>query len=138
MDVNGGLNLQMQAPNNGVAGPFFKSLAVNAPLIFTVKGLANSDYVLVAGPLHRNNVVSPGIGSLDVGFLANFGDIIVVLDGTKGDFINSLANTSPSGTSTLNFAVPSLPPGIWVTFQSAVFTSGATIQMTAATQVTVL
>jgi len=121
---------------DGVNGPFFASKANGSTLTFTVQGPANSPYVLLAGPLNRNNLVIPGIGSLDIGSSIALSDVIIVIDGTIPGFFNGLAVLPPSGTSTLSFPLPTLPAGVWTTFQVAVVTP-TTVTLSAATQITV-
>ncbi len=139
LDVNGALNLLGQASGNGVKGPFFATKATGAQLTFTVRGLANQIFLLLAGPLHRNNWVVPNLGSLDIGLLGpgNLGDVVIVLDGTSPIGFNAFATTGPAGQSVTSLFVPALPPGVWTTFQAAVFSSPTTVKLTAATQLTV-
>jgi serine protease AprX len=138
--VNGGLNLNGEAAFPGIAGPFFATATAGGTLTFTFGGPANADVILAMGPLHRNNVVFPGVGSLDVGLLgpASLADVAILLDGT-GDLtlLDQLATTGPLGQSTLAFTVPALPLGIAGTFQAAVVPLALPPLLTAAFQLTI-
>jgi hypothetical protein len=138
-DVNNGLNGFGQAAGPGVAGPFFASGAPGAALVFEFTGPPNRPYALLAGPLNIGNLSVPPFGSLDIGLLgANLSDVVIILDGTQPGYFNALANTGPAGVSTLQLAVPSLPPGVWTAFQALVFVDAVTAKLTAAFEFTVL
>lgn len=138
--VNGGTNLAGQNAFHGIAGPFFATATPGSPLTFTWTGPVNSDVVLVLGPLHRNNVLFGGIGSLDVGLLGpgSVSDVLIVVDGV-GDSnpIDMFGTTGPFGQGTLSFTMPVMPPGIVGTFQAAVAPPGGGLILTAAFEVSV-
>ena len=138
LDVNGGVNVLGQGAAAGIAGPFFASCAPGSPLVFSLQGPPNVPYLIAAGALNPHNVVFPGVGSLDLGLLgiANLSDVVIVLDGTAGGFLNSLARTGPSGASVLTFTMPALPSGPWITFQAALV-NAPSITLSAAFQVSV-
>lgn len=140
LDINNGLNSLGLGSSPGTAGPFFASVAVGAPLVFEVTGPPNRPYALLVGALGVNNLVFPGFGSLDLGLLGpgNLSDVAIVLDGTQPGFFNALANTGPNGISVLQLATPSLPPGVWTSFQALVFVDAVSAKLTAAFQLTVL
>jgi len=138
--VNGGTNVNGQNALTGVNGPFFATAAVGGTVAFTWSGPPNADVILVMGPLHRNNVVFPGTGSLDLGLLgpASIADVLVLLDGlSDATFLDTLATTGPFGTSTMGFTVPSLPPGVAGAFQAGVVPAGQPPVLTAAFELTI-
>jgi hypothetical protein len=131
-------NLAGQPPYDGLRGPFFVAAPAGAAFPFAVSGAANQKWILVAGGLHRNALVLPDVGSIDLGVAA--GDLltgfVVVLDGTAPGLLNLLADTGPTGVSSLVLAVPSFPPGFAFALQAAVF-DGSSLFTTAATEVLV-
>jgi serine protease AprX len=138
--VNGGTNLNGEPAFAGIPGPFFATATAGGTLAFTFAGAANADVILVLGPLHRNNAVFPGVGSLDVGLLGpgDLSDVAVLLDGTADvTVLDQLASTGPLGQSTLGFTVPVLPLGILGTFQAAVVPLAQPPLLTAAFQLTI-
>lgn len=138
--LNDGRNALGLDADAGVGGPFFASGAAGAPFTLQVAGPANRPYALLFGPLGVGNVVLPPFGTLDLGLggASNLLDVAIVLDGNQPGFFNALANTGPTGVSTLATSVPALPPGVWGAFQALVFVDPVTIKFTAATQFTVL
>ena len=120
--VNAGTNLNGEGAFPGIPGPFFTSGSIGGPLTFMFSGPPSSGVILAMGALNRNNVVFPGVGSLDIGLLGlNLSDVMVLLDGVSGSsFLDQLANTGPLGSATLGFTIPPFPLGIAGTFQAAV------------------
>jgi hypothetical protein len=138
--VNGGTNVHGQNALPGIAGPFFTSATIGGPLAFTWSGTPNADVILAMGPLHRNNLVFPGVGSLDLGLLgpASLADVAILLDGFSGTSgIDLFATTGPLGSSTLAFTVPAMPSGVVGAFQAAVVAPGSLPVLTAAFQLTI-
>lgn len=114
-------------------GPFFADATPGGPLTFTFAGQPNRPVVLAAGPLNPD-VANYPVGQLDIG-LANpsppfipFG-IQIVVDGTHPGILNGLFNTGPAGVATVAFTTPGLPPGVFTTFQAAIF-DGSSLAMT--------
>lgn len=131
-------NLAGQPPLDGLRGPFFAAYPAGAPLTLGVEGAANRPWILIAGPLQRNALVRPDLGSVDVGFAV--GDLlvgfVVVLDGTQPGLLNLFAWTNAVGASAVTLAVPAFPPGTAFALQAAVF-DGAAWRATAATEIAV-
>ncbi|MCA9321500.1 MAG: lamin tail domain-containing protein [Planctomycetes bacterium] len=137
LDINGGTNINGQAADNGVNGPFF---ATGSPMNITIQGQANQIWILLLGPLNRANAVFPGVGQLDIGLLGagNPGDIQLILSGAGVGTFDQFANTGPTGSSTLTLGVSSLPPGVIGAFQAIVYnTTSSIVQITAAFEYTV-
>ena len=138
LDINGGTNLNGFPATIGENGPFS---AQGNELHITVNGNPNQPFVLMIGPLNRNNLVGV-FGSLDIGLLGsvgNFSDITFLMNGATGtSFFDQFAWTNGSGNSSMTFGLPGLPPGVLGTFQAAVFTGGpTTIALSAAFEFTV-
>ena len=130
MNINGALN----ANGNPVGltadlnGPFFATATVGQPLTFEFDGEANQPIILLYGALNPAAAVLPIVGQLDLGtpnpnppFIPT--GVSVMADGTQVDFINSLFNTTPSGSQTIVFTTPSLPPGVFGSFQALTYNS---------------
>ena len=130
------VNINGFAYADALNGPYFATRANGSTLTFNVSGPANSPYVVIAGPLHRNNLVIPSVGSLALGTNVTLNDVVIIIDGTAPGFINGLAVVPAAGTSTLSFPLPTLPAGVWTTFQAAIVTP-TSVTVTAATQITV-
>lgn len=110
----------------GEAGPFG---AMDDSLRFTVTGEPNQRYLLLLGDLQVGALVLPPLGSLDLDTTT----IVVALDGNSPGFLNSLAQLDATGESNLTFGTGALPPGLFTTFQAAVFNSGpSVVEFTAA------
>lgn len=122
-------------------GPHFASASSATGMSFRFNGEVNQPIILFAGPLAVNiaNFSGLGIGQVDCGIPdpnPPFVSVIVLADGTQPNFINSLFNTGPSGEVSFTFPV-SFPPGIFSTFQAAVFNSTTIIKLSNAVQLTV-
>lgn len=134
--VAGAQNLAGQPPLDTLAGPFFVSAPPGTPLALTIRGAPNQPYLLVAGPLNRNALVRPVLGSIDLGIAV--GDLLTgfvpILDGTSPGFLNQLAWTTAAGVSNFVLPSPQLPAGTTFALQSAVF-DGVDFLATAATDV---
>jgi serine protease AprX len=123
LTVGASANLNFQSPGAGVAGPFFAALGPGAPLALTIGGAAHAPFLLAVGPLGRNNLVVPGLGSLDLGLLGggNLADVVPVMNGLfPTTFLDWIATTGPTGARTLVFSNPGLPPGVLGALQAAV------------------
>jgi hypothetical protein len=138
--VNSGTNLNGESALPGINGPFFAAATAGGSLSFTFFGPPTAGVILAMAPLNRNNVVFPGVGSLDIGLLgpASIADLAILLDGVSGTtFLDQLATTGPAGSATLAFTVPALPLGIAGTFQAAVVPPAASPVLTAAFELTI-
>jgi hypothetical protein len=140
LEFPGAVNGFGSGPLVGVPGPFYVSGLPGSSVSATFKGPAGAPFALLVGPLNTANWVVPGVGSLDLGLLGPgvVSDVFIVLDGTQPGFLNSFAILGPAGTSTLTFPAPEIPPGVWTSFQGVVFTTPATIKLTAATRFSIL
>ena len=139
LDVNGGLNLNGNPALVGENGPFFAS---GNSLTLSFTGNPGQAYLLLLGPLNRQNAVFGGVGSLDVGLLGgsnNFSDVAVVLNGAGGpEFWDQFAKLDATGNSILTFGLPGFTPGTIGAFQAAIYTGGpSVIALTAAFEFTV-
>ncbi|MCB9832267.1 MAG: hypothetical protein H6807_07305 [Planctomycetes bacterium] len=121
LDVNGGLNLNLQPASIGINGPFFASGNV---VQIAIDGPTSWPFALLLGPLNRNNAVFPGIGSLDIGMLGagNYADILLIMDGANPvGFFDYFAYTDATGQANLSFDLTGLPSGVLGTFQALVY-----------------
>lgn len=123
-------------------GPFRASLSAGQTLVISFVGGANQPVLLVSGGLNISNKIFPGVGSLDVGFLGasnDYTDVLIVMNGffplSPFDYFGT---TGPTGTQTLQFALPPLPPGSLGTLQALVATAPGMAQLSAATEIVVL
>ena len=134
--VAGALNLAAQPPLDTLPGPFFIFAPPGTPLALTIRGAPNRPWILIAGPLNRNALVRPVLGSIDLGFAV--GDLLTgfvpILDGTSPGFLNQLAWTTAAGISNVVLPSPQLPGGTTFVLQAAVF-DGVDFLATAATEI---
>jgi hypothetical protein len=137
--LKGGLNLNGNEPENGENGPFF--VTTNS-LDITVSGTPGQPWILIGGPLNRNNAVFSPQGSLDIGIFgstANYSDLFTVMDGLNPiSFFDFLATTGADGTSHVEINIDNLPPGILTTLQALVYQPNAPfVGLTAAFEITI-
>ncbi|MCA9321501.1 MAG: hypothetical protein KDB53_12230, partial [Planctomycetes bacterium] len=111
-------------------------------LAFSFDGPANRPFALLQGPLNRNNDIIPNVGSLDIGMMGNisvYSDLAILLDGVfPVTFLDQLAKVGPSGSQTLSFPVPNLPPGSLGTLQALFWdVPSVTLKLSAATEINI-
>lgn len=122
-------------------GPYFATIPVGGTFTLTFEGTPNQPFLLLGGPLNRNNKIFSGIGSLDIGLLGgtgSFSDVNILLNGQNpGGFFDLLALLGPSGQQTLSFPQSGVTPGLSGALQAAVFQPGSPqVKLSAATEVT--
>lgn len=140
LSVFNSLDTQGRKPNPGVNGPFFANLTAGQRLELRFQGDANESFLLFMGPLNRNNLVVPGVGSLDLGTTANLSDVALLLDGVNGtSFFDAQARVGSDGRQSLSFTIPpTIPPGVLGAFQAMFWDVGnAVLEFTAAAEVTI-
>jgi PKD repeat protein len=131
------LNDATNANGNGVGtasdanGPFFTTASPGAPLIFSFEGEPNQPILLISGVLNPAAASYP-IGQLDIGGPLDPSNgiptqISILADGNEPNFINSLFNTTPSGSQTIQFMTPAFPPGFVTTLQAVMFNSTSSV-----------
>ncbi|MCB9833077.1 MAG: hypothetical protein H6807_11450 [Planctomycetes bacterium] len=122
-DLNNAMNVGMNVPAYGEAGPYFASVTPGGPLVFSFEGGAAQPILLVNGPLNPVAATFPGIGQLDVGGPVDPTTGIpigigIVFDGNQPGGLNGFFVTGPSGQSSFGLTTPPLPPGPLTTFQA--------------------
>lgn len=140
--ISGAVDANGAAPG-AQNGPYFASIAAGTQLTFNFDGPAGQPFLLLGGPLNRNNKIFAFVGSLDLGLQGASGiysDVSILLNGqSPTSFLELLCNTGPSGTQTLSFPQSGFNPGLVGSFQVALFQpSGAPVVLSAATEVTFL
>ncbi|MCA9319211.1 MAG: hypothetical protein KDB53_00680, partial [Planctomycetes bacterium] len=117
LDENG------QPVSLGLPGPYYSRVHFGENLGLTVSGSPNQPFIVFAGTLVVGAQFYPGIGQVDVTDPGSF----VVVNGVDGSgVIPGVFYTSAAGSFT--FAGPStLPPGLAIPLQAAVFTGGPTV-----------
>lgn len=135
LDINRGTNVFGLTAAHGVAGPFF---ADGDTLEIEFGGQPLQPFLLLTGPLNRNNVVIPATGSIDIGSDPTLSDVGILLNGLEPGFFNSFAFLDATGFSALSFGLPGIAPGTVLAFQGIVLnTSPSVVEMTAAFEFTV-
>ena len=122
-------------------GPYFVTVPVGANFTLSFAGPANQPFMLLGGPLNRNNKVFAQVGSLDIGLLGatgSFTDISILLDGQNPlTFMDALAVIGPSGQQFLSFPQSGATSGLLGTLQIAVLQpTSPGLSLSAATEVT--
>ncbi len=139
MDIAGGVNINGKSAVIGENGPFFVN---SSQLDISFGGTPGYPWILLAGPLNRNNQVFVPQGSLDIGTMgatSNYSDIFPVIDGLNPvAFFDFLATLNSSGAGSLSVNFDNLPPGIITTLQALIYQPGSPfVQLTAAFEFTV-
>ncbi len=139
MTIAGGLNLNGNPPDVGENGPFFVS---STQLDITISGMPFQPWILIAGPLNRNNHVFVPEGSLDIGTMGavnDYSDLIVIIDGLNPvSLFDLFAVTGATVTGSLSVHLDNLPPGLLTTFQALVYQPSAPfVGITAAFEFTI-
>ena len=126
--------------NPGINGPFFTTMNSGDSLSFNFAGPANNAFILLGGPLNKNNLVVSGIGSLDLGLNGGSGsisDVSFLMNGVSGNsFFDVLAFLGPDGLQNLSFSTNGVPAGVFGAFQAVMFDpSSSSFTLSAATEV---
>lgn len=135
LDINGGTNQIGFPADIGVNGPFF-SQSNQLDILF--QGQPLQPFLLLSGPLNKNNLVLPVHGSIDIGSDQTFSDVIILLNGLEPGLFNSLAVLDATGASGLTFGLAGVPLGTVLGFQGIVINNSTSlVEFTAAFEVTV-
>jgi hypothetical protein len=134
LDVSGALDQNGLPIASGLAGPYSVTLASGLDdFVITMGGAPNQAVIILEGPLNLGAFPLPGpMGQLDVGvpnpnppYVPS--GIIVLVDGSSGQFFDSFFHTGSSGTRTMNFGPSTLPAGVVMNLQALVKTGGPTV-----------
>ena len=132
IDVNG---LVPGAQN----GPYFATYTDGEVMHLHFEAAPIKQFILLLGPLNRNNAVGPLVGSLDIGMLGNtndFSDLVVLMNGTApAGFLDLLAITDATGVRDLAFSIPPLPPTTLGAMQAWIHQSAGPPVLSAATEI---
>ncbi|MEZ6196855.1 MAG: lamin tail domain-containing protein [Planctomycetota bacterium] len=144
MDLNDATNANGNAVGTpgDEAGPFFTSATPGSPLVFVFEGEPNQPLLLIAGNLNPGAAAFP-VGQLDIGGAIDPMNgiptgISILADGNRPDFVNSLFNTTPSGTQVIQLTTPAFPPGFVTTLQAVMFNSVSVIRISNAIRFEIL
>ncbi len=133
LDLNNPFNINGSTVNLGFGGPYFTHVTEGDTLLFHIEGTPLRTILLLSGPLNPAIASYPGIGSMDIGGpvdpITGIPSAITVLaDGAIPFGLNGFFVTAADGEFDFATSVPSLPPGLKITFQ-AVIASSAMVSM---------
>ncbi len=133
LDLNNPFNINGNTVDLGFGGPYFTSVAEGGTLLFHIEGTPLQTILLLGGPLNPVVASFPGIGSMDIGGpvdpITGIPSAITVLaDGAISFGLDGFFVTAVDGQFDFATSVPSLPPGLRITFQ-AVIASSAMVSM---------